>query len=215
MLSILFVQAVFTSDMLVFHSDIEIHPVQTLILEKWCIQLSQLYLLFHSIHSFVALQIENSDPMYMSRLAPAPLLSLDTIFTLLFWSILTQLFHSHHWLLFSDVYLLMLYSCSWQKTRNTIWLVSQYWSVYSWHRLLDCPKIYLLSCHQNSPFPLPDPVLELFWPPAPLPIALSLTHPGLRVWGIECPLLTGLNWLRGSSEGCCQHPVSWHFLPDK
>jgi len=35
----------------------------------------QVYLLFHSIHPSVALQVENSAPVYMLRLVPSPLSS--------------------------------------------------------------------------------------------------------------------------------------------
>ena len=48
---------------------------------------------------------------------------------------------------FSFLYLfLYASSCSQHKIRNTIQLIMIHWSVYSWHWLLDCPKIYLSNC---------------------------------------------------------------------
>ena len=34
-------------------------------------------------------------------------------------------------------------SCSWQTTRNIMWLVTVHQTVYSWHQLSDCHTIYL------------------------------------------------------------------------
>lgn len=49
---------------------------------------------------------------------------------------------------------LFLYALSWSqhKIRNTIQLIMIHWSVYSWHWLLDCPKIYLSNCPLKQSF---------------------------------------------------------------
>ena len=53
-------------------------------------------------------------------------MSSDTIFTLLFWSILTQLLHFPYWLPFSFLCLSpYVSSWSWHLTRNTIWCWDQ------------------------------------------------------------------------------------------
>ena len=139
-----------------------------------------------------------------TAMASKVLLSLDTIFTLLFRSIFDPTSSLSLLIPFSFTYVYLSYasSHSWQNNKDTIWLVTVYQTIYSWHWLSDCHTITWLWSPRNSPSLMqpPNPVLEPLWRPALAPINQSSGLPKHGVWVGVHQLHKDPNWLQGSSK---------------